>query len=72
MNINLFMGLNIKKSNPLPVPDAQISKLTKIGEPAYDKFCVAFSPIALAVYCSHCLNDLNIESSVECMNLRCI
>ncbi len=38
MNVNLFMGLNVKKSCPLPVADAQISKAAKNNEPVYDKF----------------------------------
>jgi flagellar hook-length control protein FliK len=45
MNINLFMGLNIKKSSALPVSDLQISKFAKAGEPAYDKFKEIMSDI---------------------------
>ena len=45
MNINLFMGLNIKKSCPLPAQDAQTLKIAKNNEPAYDKFKEIMSDI---------------------------
>lgn len=38
MNVSFFMGLNVKKSCPLPAADAQISKAAKNNEPVYDKF----------------------------------
>ncbi len=45
MNINIFMGSNVKKSSLMPVSDLQISKFAKAGEPAYDKFKEIMSDI---------------------------